>query len=363
MVSYNCYLCNFKTPNKYNYNQHIKSKKHLNKLSKNGSENVEKCGKNVENVEKKCIINTEDNQKSQLLTDPISKHVCNLCSKVFSRNDSLKRHISVCKLNQYSKIFQNIPMNPKNVEKKCIKTDFECQFCGSFYSTQFNLNKHIKKCASKQNEISNLKYTYETKLIEAKYQGQLETKQAIIEEQQKTIETVKQMKPTVTHITNNNSTNKTINYLNTQYGEMIAMEKFLHNLQYEEQLTTEECRKLLASYKDSGIELFARSFSHVMKENCRRQLLKQGLPEMDIIPLYCSDGNFRSHKEKNSKGWKTKYDNQSLNTMINISSEQVYENCQKPLMIFGKERNKVFKQLKQDNHSQKITDKKMIENN
>jgi hypothetical protein len=100
-----------------------------------------------------------------------------------------------------------------------------------------------------------------------------------------------------------------------------------------------------------------------MKENCRRQLLKQGLPEMDIIPLYCSDGNFRSHKEKNSKGWKTKYDNQSLNTMINISSEQVYENCQKPLMIFGKERNKVFKQLKQDNHSQKMSGKKMIENN
>ena len=45
MVFYICYLCNFKTPNKYNYNQHIKSKKHLNNLSKNGSENVEKCGK------------------------------------------------------------------------------------------------------------------------------------------------------------------------------------------------------------------------------------------------------------------------------------------------------------------------------
>ena len=53
MVSYNCYLCNFKTPNKYNYNQHCKSKKHLDKLSKSESENVEKCGKNVENVEKK----------------------------------------------------------------------------------------------------------------------------------------------------------------------------------------------------------------------------------------------------------------------------------------------------------------------
>ena len=48
--------------------------------------------------------------------------------------------------------------------------------------------------------------------------------------------------------------------------------------------------------------------------------------------------------------------------MINISSDQVYESYQKSLMIFGKERNKVFKQIKQDNHSQnedlkKVTDK------
>ena len=39
--------------------------------------------------------------------------------------------------------------------------------------------------------------------------------------------------------------------------------------------------------------------------------------------------------------------------MINISSDQVYQSCRKPLMIFGKERNKVFKQIKQDNHAQK----------
>ena len=89
-----------------------------------------------------------------------------------------------------------------------------------------------------------------------------------------------------------------------------------------------------------------------MKENCRRQLLKEGLPEMDIIPLYCSDGNLRSHKEKGNQGWNTHYDNNSLNKMINISSDQVYESYQKSLMIFGKERNKVFKQIKQDNHSQ-----------
>ncbi len=200
------------------------------------------------------------------------------------------------------------------------------------------------------------------KLVQSKLEGQLQAQTAIIEQQQKTIDTVQKMKPSVTNITNN-TTNKTINYLNTNYGEMIAMDKFLYNLQHTEQLIQQEREQLLTSYKDSGIELFARSFSHVMKENCRRQLLKEGLPKMDIIPLYCSDGNLRSHKEKDSQGWKTHYDNNSLNSMINISSDQVYQSCRKPLMIFGKERHKVFKQIKQDNHAQKNLRDHFIEDN
>ena len=151
---------------------------------------------------------------------------------------------------------------------------------------------------------------------------------------------------------------KTINYLNTHFGEMIEMEKFLHNLQYTEQLTHHEREMLLMAYKDNGIELFARSFSHIMKENCRRQLLKEGLPDVQMLPLVCSDGNLRSHKEKGQESWNTCYDNQSLNKMINISSDQVYQSYQKSLMIFGKERNKVFKQIKQDNHSQQ--EQKMV---
>ena len=356
MVNFECQRCNYNTPIKCNYEKHLKTKKHLKKMSeiledsKKCGKNVEKCGKNVERNIKSI---TNQNQNELILFEKSPQNLCILCGKNFSRSDSLKRHLSLCNLNNNLLGVHKYPQVSKNVEKSI---NFTCQFCQNQYQTNRGLSKHVRNCLLR-------KHSFESKILETKYQAQIETSQAIIKEQQKTIETVKQMKPSITNITHNNSTNKTINYLNTQYGEMIAMEKFLHNLQYEEQLTTEECRKLLTSYKDSGIELFARSFSHVMKENCRRQLLKEGLPEMDIIPLYCSDGNLRSHKEKNSKGWKTKYDNQSLNTMINISSEQVYENCQKPLMIFGKERNKVFKQLKQDNHSQNKQEQKLIEDN
>ena len=249
---------------------------------------------------------------------------------------------------------------------------FVCDFCGIECSKKYNLIRHYSRCklrkkssGSESSETLNKDFQYQQQLLKQEFlyqqqlsqkefenrllQKDLEKEQAVNQEKEKTIQIAKQSK----QIIHNHTTNKTINYLNTTYGNMIAMDQFLYNLEHTVQLTQEERQKLLMSYKDSGIELFARSFSHIMKENCKRQLLKEGLPEMNLIPLYCSDGNLRSHKEKSQQGWNTCYDDQSLNKMINISSDQVYQSYQKSLMIFGKERNKVFKQIKQDNHSQK----------
>ena len=217
----------------------------------------------------------------------------------------------------------------------------------------FNLTRHYEICKNRKSfeneEIKRLqKIITEKEHTQQLVEKDLEKEKAVNIEKDKTIEIAKKSK----HVINNiNTTNKTINYLNNTYGDMIAMEQFLYNLEHTEQLTQEEREKLLISFKDSGIELFARSFSHIMKENCRRQLLKEGLPDIGLIPLYCSDGNLRSHKEKGDQGWNTKYDDHNLNKMINISSSQVFQSYRKPLVIFGKDRNKVFKQLKKDNHS------------
>ena len=367
MVSYNCSFCQYSTSNKNNYTKHLNTKKHLLFLSQkkhqneeNEEKNEENEEKNEENEEKVASPNTNYNQNEIMCPQNDPQNICQFCSKKFSRNDNLKRHISVCKLNFKSKKILDNPRKSKNEEKSCQNNEFCCHYCQKSFTNQSNLTRHEKKCFEREKEILMIKSDYEQKLLVS--QEEINTKNRLLEQQQKTIDLVQKMKPSVTNITNN-TTNKTINYLNTNYGEMIAMDKFLYNLQHTEQLTQQEREQLLTAYKDSGIELFARSFSHVMKENCRRQLLKEGLPEMDIIPLYCSDGNLRSHKEKDSQGWKTHYDNNSLNSMINISSDQVYQSCRKPLMIFGKERNKVFKQIKQDNHAQKELGSQQLEDN
>ena len=323
--------------------------------------------KNVEECGKKDKILTKQNQNNLSFLDSRVENVCKFCSKKFSRSDSLQRHISVCKLNfDQKKILEN-PRNSKNVEKKI---NIKCHYCKKCFSSQSNVTRHEKKCFEKERQIWEIKekYAQELREKELKIQNQdiqnlvlqkeLEKEKAVNQEKERTIEIAKKSKQVINNI---NTTNKTINYLNNTYGDMIAMEQFLYNLEHTEQLTQEEREKLLISFKDSGIELFARSFSHIMKENCRRQLLKEGLPDMGLIPLYCSDGNLRSHKEKGDQGWNTKYDDHSLNKMINISSNQVFQSYRKPLVIFGKDRNKVFKQLKQDNHS-KNEKKKEIDN-
>ena len=343
MVIHICNICQYQTPIKCNFEKHLRSKKHVKK-----SEFYPKNEGKKEGNEGKSI--TKKNQKELILFEKNPHFICHLCCKQFSRNDNLQRHLSICKMNNFQKKVQKDPQGSKK-EGKSIS--LSCHYCHNVYQTKRGLNKHIRTCLMREKEIEKklCQQSFEKEMKIKILEKDLEKEQALNQQKDKTIEIAKNSKRIINNI---NTTNKTINYLNNQYGEMIAMEQFLYNLQHTEQLTQEEREKLLVSYKDSGIELFARSFSHIMKENCRRQLLKEGLPDMNLIPLYCSDGNFRSHKEKGEQGWNTHYDNHSINKMINISSQQVYQSYQKPLMIFGKERDKVFKQIKQDNHSKKL---------
>jgi hypothetical protein len=47
MVKFECQRCNYNTPIKCNYEKHLKTKKHLKKMSEI-LEDSKKCGKNVE---------------------------------------------------------------------------------------------------------------------------------------------------------------------------------------------------------------------------------------------------------------------------------------------------------------------------
>ena len=380
MVSYNCQFCNFSTSNKYNYQQHLKTKKHLSKSSSEDPQIVENVVEIVEvvpkNVEKNASNNTNQNQSPMHFFEKSPPKVCQFCQKKFSRPDSLKRHISVCKLTQSDPKHRKAP---KSTEKHQKNDSLMCQYCHQSFSRQYTLNRHYGRCkilknghkksnhdfSEIQTQLEHHKQLLAQKEIEQQLHKKdlenqllkkdLEKEKALNQLKDKTIEIARQGRQTIN--------NKTINFLNSKFGDMITMEQFLHNLQHHEQLTYQERDSLLSSFKEKGMELFARNFSYIMKQNCQRQLLKEGLPPHQLLPLYCSDGNLRSHKEKEPEGWKTSYNNQSINQMINISSTQVYESHRQPIPIVGRDRNKIFKQIKQDNHANNEELQKLMDTN
>ena len=408
---FECVECQYKTDLKFNYQKHLKTNKHFL--------NLQQCGKKYENVEESMNNNSERNQN-------FNNNQCQWCRRFFVRKDSLLRHIKMCnkninqkltKINQkkhknnedyncdicqkkFCNIYtlkrhkdkcltKNVNLLIKDVEKSSIQGEqnqiinkfnsdlkfpemtqnveksmnvIKCQFCLQIYGNNRSLNKHLKNCLLKNNQIDKLKRVLEDKDIEIeklkkekdleieKLEAINQEKDRRIEDKDKTIEIAKQSNS----ITINNTSNKTINYLNNNFGEMIAMEQFLNSLEHTHQLTLQERKDLLIAYQECGIDVFARNFSYIMKQNCKRQLEAQGLTDMKLIPLFCSDGNLRSHKEKQSDGWKTLYDNQSINRMINISNQQIHDSYQTLVPVNGRERNKVFNEIKKDNHQSKL---------
>ena len=377
-MNYYCSICDYKTSIHSNYKKHLKTQKHL----KNEEKSIENEEKSIENEEKSIENLTRENQN-------YLNHSCVHCHKIFNRNDNLKRHLRSCK----NKLLNDLNIN-KKIGEKSIKNEeksivireleeepyrtvaprrehtsewFKCIYCLSKYKTQKGLNRHFFTCSNKnakyeteqQNEIDKLKKE-NMKLLLEKEQAINQSNQKLLDEKDKrladkdvAIEMAKQSR-----IININHTNKTINFLNTNYGDMIAMEQFLSSLENTHQLTLQERLDLLNAYYECGIDVFARNFSYIMKQNCKRQLESQGLSDMKLIPLFCSDGNLRSHKEKQLDGWKTLYNNQSINRMINISNQQIHESYQKIVPVSGKERNKIYNEIKKNNHKSNLLELK-----
>ena len=376
-----------------------------NKMAPNSSQNAPKSSQMLSIAEPDDSINN-------------IVHQCQYCQIICSKKSNLQRHLKKCKkkdifilneniqfdLKEIEENTHNIFREPKKMEKSIQKKKIEekkdlkslflrsdlkypevtqnveksmnvikCQFCQQIYGNNRSLNKHLRSCLLKNNQIDKLKKDLEDKEIELQKLNydkdieieklkkekdlEIEKLEAInqekdrrIEDKDKTIEIAKQSNS----ITINNTSNKTINYLNNNFGEMIAMEQFLNSLEHTHQLTLQERKDLLTAYQECGIDVFARNFSYIMKQNCKRQLEAQGLTDMKLIPLFCSDGNLRSHKEKQSDGWKTLYDNQSINRMINISNQQIHDSYQTLVPVNGRERNKVFNEIKKDNHQNKL---------
>ena len=109
---YECLICEYKTTVNSNYHKHLKTQKHLKKEAKSIQKEAESIQK-----EAKSIL---DEGNSREIEKTKKKFECLWCTRLFSRNDNLERHIKVCKNNNVITEYND------NISDTCIKKELKC---------------------------------------------------------------------------------------------------------------------------------------------------------------------------------------------------------------------------------------------
>ena len=71
-----------------------------------------------------------------------------------------------------------------------------------------------------------------------------------------------------------------------------------------------------------------------------------GLEFLPVLPVVCSDGNCRSHKEKVNQFWETVYGDKHFDKMLNIIDKRLYEVLKKKIYLEEYGKRKLFRKIK-----------------
>jgi len=142
MVNYNCNICNYITKRQYDFNKHLKTKKHLNNVKNYEEENKKKTTQNL----KIPHFSLKIPQNTSQISDHNNKELykCEYCNKEFSRIDNLNRHIEkYCKKKRELDKMEN--ENSKIIEKQNKIIDLQSK----------QINKLLEKNAKQINNTQN----------------------------------------------------------------------------------------------------------------------------------------------------------------------------------------------------------------
>ncbi|ARF10030.1 hypothetical protein Indivirus_9_7 [Indivirus ILV1] len=114
MVKYECIFCNFLTSKKTDYNRHIQTKRHLEKVALETNSEALAAHEHLTSISQKNNTDIQlifvKNQKSELISeikDNKNIHQCIHCGNYFSRASSLTNHKKICpeiELNEIEKL-------------------------------------------------------------------------------------------------------------------------------------------------------------------------------------------------------------------------------------------------------------------
>ena len=342
---YFCNICNRGFIRKYNFLRHLNTSKCSdNNINHKKSHFISEQGIiNIPNKESKCASEPQMNHKEPQMNHKESQRIT---------NESQMNH-------KESQINESKNINDKR--------KYECKNCGKLFNTNSNMNRHMKKYC---------KYNYENDLdIAMKKIAQYENNlQLVTNNTNNTINLTNNTTNNLTNNTTNNLTNNTtnnlinnmtnnlinnietvnmnnINNLNMYFSNVIPIETFLYNIEHEYKITQEEAETLLYSSENMGIGDLADCFEKIITKNCKEQTKNMfdsnGMKMLPTIPILCTDGSMRSHKERLMQSWDTIYNDKNFEKMWNIINDRVYELTNKYIFISNKDKKKLYSKVKQ----------------
>jgi len=342
-TKYYCKLCDFYGTSRQSIYQHRQTAKHI------WNDN--------------CVNIPTIPKRTKIVPKPIpniyNTIICEYCNKQFTQKSSLNRHLNKgrCKLINVNTDGTNI----LDIPQICDEINDEETIPNMVNDTNGvdiivlidKVDEISERLNETQEENKGIKEVLEETLDQLdKTKGKLayyqEINNNIINHNSIINNTINNNQSTTNNIETVNMNN--INNLNMYFGNLIPMETFLYNMEHVNKISMADVENLLYSSKNMGIEDLANCFEKIISKNCieqtRNMTDNNGTRMLPALPVLCTDGNMRTHKERLVKSWDTIYNDIHFVKMWDIVNNRVYELTNEYIHVPQKHKKKLYSRIK-----------------
>ena len=353
-------------------------------VSKNNPDNIQFVSKNNPDNIQFVSKNNPDNIQFVSKNNPEKKPViyCQYCNTKFNHKNNYYRHVnSRCKVKQEKDRLEKEEKKKEEIEIHDHKIEIEEQKIKLEAENQKFIIQFMEKQAEEQRKREEKQAEEQRKREEKQAEEQMKREERLIqmvlscqnnkgenigdiyEKIEKMIDqklhgSDTSINNSENHHNHNNGTifeaknqNNLLNNLNLNYTNVISMEKFLYNMEHVNKIPKSDLEAIAYASENMKEDDLAEALHKTIIKNCEEQTKgiineEDGLELIPVLPVVCSDGNCRSHKEKVKKLWETVYANNHFDKMLNIIDKRIYEVLKKKIYLEENGKTKLFNKIK-----------------
>jgi hypothetical protein len=282
--------------------------------------------------------NLKNHFKSQKHLTNTKQFNCVHCNKQYKYKNSLTKHITICIKN--SSITNNIndvqELNDYKLEIEKLKKEKE----NEIEKLKKENENEIEKLKNK-NKIQKLKDKYKRELLKEKHNSTI----ALKEQENKHLQINNQTNCNNT-IINNTIKISNLDFLNSNFSNVIDIYTFTENYKNKFGLTKEQSFILLENYKNTGINSCIASIVYYLKKSAIEQYKElKGVDvaiENVILPFILSDKCLRDHFEKSNTGlWDKTTIIDNVRKIITITNDQIFKHHNELMFLHDSQKKRV----------------------